>query len=82
MYAVWCFCQKKSISFLIVRKTCPCNVHVYPPGYTPMNPTFILQNWGMQGYTFFLMFFQNKDCGYSLEPPHRGDSNVYPQSII
>ena len=25
---------------------------------------------------------QNIDCGYSLEPPHRGGSNEYPQSIF
>ena len=24
---------------------------------------------------------QNIDCGYSLEPPRRGSSNEYPQSI-
>ena len=24
---------------------------------------------------------QNIDCGYSLEPPRRGESNEYPQSI-
>ena len=24
--------------------------------YTPLKPTFILHNWGMQGYTFFLIF--------------------------
>ena len=24
---------------------------------------------------------QNIDCGYSLEPPQRGGSNEYPQSI-
>ena len=24
---------------------------------------------------------QNTDCGYSLEPPRRGGSNEYPQSI-
>ena len=24
---------------------------------------------------------QNTDCGYSLEPPHRGGSNEYPQSM-
>ena len=23
---------------------------------------------------------QNRDCGYSLEPPRRGGSNKYPQS--
>ena len=25
---------------------------------------------------------QNIDCGYSLEPPSRGGSNEYPQSIF
>ena len=25
---------------------------------------------------------QNMDCGYSLEPPRRGGSNEYPQSIL
>ena len=25
---------------------------------------------------------QNIDCGYWLEPPHRGGSNEYPQSIF
>ena len=25
---------------------------------------------------------QNIDCRYSLEPPHRGGSNVYPQSMF
>ena len=25
---------------------------------------------------------QNIDCGYSLEPPRRGGSNEYPQSIF
>ena len=25
---------------------------------------------------------QNIDCGYSLEPPRRGSSNKYPQSIF
>ena len=25
---------------------------------------------------------QNIDCGYSLEPPQRGGSNEYPQSIF
>ena len=25
---------------------------------------------------------QNMDCGYSLEPPRRGGSNEYPQSMF
>ena len=30
---------------------------------------------------FFLIFAQNIDCGYELEPPSRGGSNEYPQSM-
>ena len=30
----------------------------------------------------FLIFAQNIDCGYTLEPPQRGGSNVYPQSMF
>ena len=30
----------------------------------------------------FLSSAQNIDCGYSLEPPWRGGSNEYPQSMF
>ena len=30
----------------------------------------------------FLIFVQNIDCGYSLEPPCRGGSNVCSQSMF
>ena len=30
---------------------------------------------------YFLISAQNIDCGYSLEPPRRGGSNEYPQSM-
>ena len=30
----------------------------------------------------FLFSAQNIDCGYSLEPPRRGGSNEYRQSIF
>ena len=31
---------------------------------------------------FFSYSAQNIDCGYPLEPPRQGGSNVYPQSIF
>ena len=31
---------------------------------------------------FFHISAQNIDCGYSLEPPRRGGSNEYPQSMF
>ena len=33
-------------------------------------------------YLFFLFLLQNIDYGYSLEPPGRGGSNMYPQSMF
>ena len=30
----------------------------------------------------FLIFAQNIERGYKLEPPHWGDSNEYPQSMF
>ena len=29
-----------------------------------------------------LIFAENIDCGYTLEPPQRGGSNEYPQSMF
>ena len=47
---------------------------------TPLNPTLNSKT-GVTGvYIVFLIFAQNIDCGYSLKPPHLGDSNEYPQS--
>ena len=31
---------------------------------------------------FFIFLLKNMDCGYSLEPPRRGGSNKYPQSMF
>ena len=33
-------------------------------------------------FVFFLIFAQNTDCGYTLEPPQRGVSNEYPQWVF
>ena len=33
-------------------------------------------------YDIFHISAQNIDCGYSLEPPRRGGSNEYPQSMF
>ena len=33
-------------------------------------------------HNFFLFQLKNIDCGYSLEPPRRGGSNEYPQSMF
>ena len=59
-----------------IRKTCPCNEY-------PLKPHFYIVKLGYAGvYLFFLFLLQSIDCGYSLEPPRRGGSNVYPQSMF
>ena len=39
-------------------------------------------NFQMKNTNIFLIFAQNIDCGYTLEPPHLGGSNEYPQSMF
>ena len=39
-------------------------------------------NFQMKIFDIFLIFAQNIDCGYTLEPPHRGGSNEYPHSMF
>ena len=36
----------------------------------------------MNFFDIFLIYAQNIDCGNTLEPPHWGGSNEYPQSMI
>ena len=60
----------------IIRITCPYNTY-------PLKPHFYKVKLGYAGvYLFFLFLLQNIDCGYSLEPPRRGGSNMYPQSMF
>ena len=39
-------------------------------------------NFQMKNCNIFLIFAQNIDCVYTLEPPQRGGSNEYPQSMF
>ena len=50
---------------------------------------YIEKNFGCKKWKFspenfdtFLIFAQNIDCVYTLEPPRRGGSNEYPQSMF
>ena len=70
-----CLTNQGKIVFSI-RKACPCNVY-------PLIPHFYIAKLGYAGvYLFFLFLLQNIDCGYLLEPPRRGGSNVCPKSIF
>ena len=45
---------------------------------------FTTKSWKFsdKNYNSFHISAQNTDCGYSLEPPRRGGSNEYPQSMF
>ena len=53
-----------------ITKTCPCNIQR------------IFENFLLKNLDIFLIFAQNIDCGFTLEPPRRGGSNEYPQSMF
>ena len=40
------------------------------------------ENFHWKNFDIFLIFAQNIDCGYTLEPPRQGGSNEYPQSMF
>ena len=62
---------------VLITKTCLYN---FDP---TLKPLLYSKNWGLQAYTlFFLFLLKNIDCGYLLEPPHRGSSNKYSQSMF
>ena len=49
----------------------------------PLKPHFYIVKLGFTGiYIIFLISAQNIDGGYSLEPPRRGGSNEYTQSMF
>ena len=53
-----------------------------PMQYTTIFHSCINDNFQMNFFDIFLIFAQNKDCEYTLEPPQRGGSNEYPQSML
>ena len=41
-----------------------------------------IDNFQRKIFDSFLIFAQSIDCGYTLEPPRRGGSNEYQQSMF
>ena len=52
--------------------------------FDPLKPHFYIVKLGFtRVYIIFLISAEKDiDCGYSLEPPRRGGSNEYPQSMF
>ena len=61
--------------FLFITKTRPCNIQ----RFLKLSKMKIFNR---KILIFFLFLLQNIDCGYPLEPPRRGSSNEYPQSMF
>ena len=59
-----------------ITKTLLCNFDLLKPHFDIVKPGFT----GV--YIIYLISAQNIDCGYSLEPPRRGGSNEYPESMF
>ena len=57
-----------------IKQTC---LFKYTEKFTIKNENFQIKN-----SDIFQISAQNIDCGYSLEPPRRGGSNEYPQSMF
>ena len=65
--------QFKSLD-ISLRKQAYSNIKKISPKKT--------ENFQIKNSDIFHISAQNIDCEYSLEPPHRGGSNEYPQSIF
>ena len=72
--SVWISIGVILVSKLTLRKQAYSNILKIIP---PKNENFQIQN-----ADIFHISIQNIDCGYSLEPPPRGGSNEYPQSML
>ena len=62
-------------SSYIIMKTC---LFKYTENFT----TKKMKIFQLKNPNIFHISAQNIDCGYSLEPPRRGGSNEYPQSMF
>ena len=85
-WVVHCFCELGGSLFLrvgwfTVSASCITKRCLY--NFDPLKPHFYTVKLGFTGiYIIFLISAQNIDCGYPLEPPRRGGSNEYPQSMF
>ena len=67
---------------LVVRSLNDIGSHYDNMLYTAIFHGCKYANFQMKDCHIFLIFAQNIDRGYTLEPPHLGGSNEYPQSMF
>ena len=71
----WEFCMVISLEKVLHYENTP--IQIYRKFYHKKMAIFQIKN-----SNIFHISAQNIDCGYSLEPPRRGGSNEYPQSMF
>ena len=77
-----CFSERRQ-RILIKSTAIESITKTYLYNFDPLKPHFYIVKLGFTGvYIIFLISAQNIDCGYSLEPPRRGGSNEYLQSMF
>ena len=78
------FWQGNNGSPLLIMKTHPSNIQIFFSFFLFIFFFFFFffLAVSLEMFCTYLIFAQNIDCGYTLEPPHRGDSNEYPKSMF
>ena len=59
-----------------------CITRTYLYNFDPLKPHFYIVKLGFTGVYIIFLISAQKHIGYSLEPPRRGGSNEYPQSMF
>ena len=73
----------KRVHFRILNMICLGGDRTRSYNFDPLKPHFYIVKVVFTGYTLVFRFLLiNINCGYSLESPHRGGSNKYPQSMF
>ena len=75
VFFVFFFIMTRLIYKHIITKT---RLFKYKENFTSKKRNFS----GKKTLIFFIFLLKNIDCGYLLEPPRRGGSNEYPQSMF
>ena len=78
-YCLWRISIKPRLPFSICNVITKTRLFKYTENFTTENWKFQIK---LLMFFFFHISAQNIDCGYSLEPPRRGGSNEYPQSMF
>ena len=82
---IWVFagCTSHFVGFVVrwlIPYMHPLRKHAYSNILKILPPK--IQNFQIKKSYIFHISAQNIDCGYSLEPPRRGDSNEHPKSMF